>query len=460
MKQHYYYLEFKDKRLFKGEVDSDFTNFGFGFLYDNKTKLNKLEINGTFDMNIDLFDYNYRIDYENSTTVLNSKDKENLLSWSIKYNSYTKSKNFLDKCRTTFSDIFNTLDFESFYEIRRPFKTLLKKLLYNKIRLIEELFIQLENSLVQLDAILYERFKVMKGKFETYKAKLPAKVDERVDLKEIDSNIRQNIISYADSVKELLVSVVKEIQACIARCFDNTDLIEKQAFSFLFDGEKYKYISDNDELFILKNQQILKYSFSDNSIEYTTGPFSLTKSKKVTFKTGPMLYYIDIEGKSTYVSEYITTKTGFGIEIQDNFLHNHFYIGDFKDNQYNNFGIYSSQNYIYCGDYVNNSKEGNCLTQSKKDGSLYQGAITANTFQGFGQYIYPKNGIHTTYEGEFKNNMIDGKGTLVFENGDKYAGEFLENLKHGEGLYLSAENSAKLKYKGDEEIIEESVYKY
>lgn len=42
----------------------------------------------------------------------------------------------------------------------------------------------------------------------------------------------------------------------------------------------------------------------------------------------------------------------------------------------------------------------------------------------------------TSYEGEWKNNQIDGRGTITYANGDKYTGEFSNSLKNGTGIYI------------------------
>jgi len=39
------------------------------------------------------------------------------------------------------------------------------------------------------------------------------------------------------------------------------------------------------------------------------------------------------------------------------------------------------------------------------------------------------------YEGEWKNNMMDGQGKQVFKDGRSYVGEFKKDKKHGHGTY-------------------------
>jgi hypothetical protein len=46
------------------------------------------------------------------------------------------------------------------------------------------------------------------------------------------------------------------------------------------------------------------------------------------------------------------------------------------------------------------------------------------------------------YEGEWKNGKRDGKGTIIYGNGefkgDKYVGDWLNDIKNGEGIYYYA----------------------
>tara|TARA_B100000941_G_scaffold177704_1_gene127290 strand:+ start:290 stop:613 length:324 start_codon:yes stop_codon:yes gene_type:complete len=54
------------------------------------------------------------------------------------------------------------------------------------------------------------------------------------------------------------------------------------------------------------------------------------------------------------------------------------------------------------------------------------------------------NGIK--YEGEWKYGKSHGKGTATFANGDKYVGEWKNSLPNGKGTYTSANGE---KYVGE-----------
>ena len=39
------------------------------------------------------------------------------------------------------------------------------------------------------------------------------------------------------------------------------------------------------------------------------------------------------------------------------------------------------------------------------------------------------------YVGEFRNNLREGKGIYYYHNGDRYEGEFRNNLREGKGIF-------------------------
>lgn len=39
------------------------------------------------------------------------------------------------------------------------------------------------------------------------------------------------------------------------------------------------------------------------------------------------------------------------------------------------------------------------------------------------------------YPGKMTNGKLEGRGTLVYENGERYEGEFCQGMKHGKGKY-------------------------
>jgi hypothetical protein len=456
-----YFLELQNKKLFKGETNKEFNEFGFGIICNNKDSPKSFQINGTLEMAFEAFNYNFYIDYENNKSLLASKDNGNKLYWVVDYSTFTKTKNLLEKIQNSQFDFFNKIDFAMFYAMKRPVKYLVSKLLYNKIFLLDDIFVNIENKCVNMDETLNLGFQKLKRQFNEIINSFPLAVDNDTTLLNIDEEIKRLLEGYIEGNKKEILKVVKEIQNTLVEAFGKTDLISKEYFAFNIKNEKYKLISNKDEFHITKDDQTLKFNLLDNSLEYSNGPFTLIKSKTLVFNTGSILYYFDNDNKSIYNGEYITSKNGFGVElITDNINKGFYYIGGFREGFYNDIGIFSNSVYIYSGDFENSSKKGKCILQAKKDGSIYQGDIDNNVIQGRGKYVYRNSNIYKIYEGQFRDNMLEGEGKVIFENNDEFIGNFARGLKDGEGAYKNGENMARLKYKLDEELIEESKYKY
>ena len=49
------------------------------------------------------------------------------------------------------------------------------------------------------------------------------------------------------------------------------------------------------------------------------------------------------------------------------------------------------------------------------------------------------------YEGEFKDNIIYGKGSFIMKNGDVYTGNFINGLINGKGTFINKKGE---KYEG------------
>jgi len=95
----------------------------------------------------------------------------------------------------------------------------------------------------------------------------------------------------------------------------------------------------------------------------------------------------------------------------------------------------------YEGEFKNDKIEGKG-TFNDNNGYIYKGEFKDEKFEGKGQLFYQNN---IRYEGEFKNGKIEGKGKEYYENGDIYEGDFKDGLREGKGIYYY--NSGK--YRGD-----------
>lgn len=70
----------------------------------------------------------------------------------------------------------------------------------------------------------------------------------------------------------------------------------------------------------------------------------------------------------------------------------------------------------------------------------YQGSCTKGYASGNGTYTKydTDNKVIYTYKGQLKDGMEHGKGSIVWQDGDKYEGDFQDNKIHGKGVYTWA----------------------
>ena len=78
-----------------------------------------------------------------------------------------------------------------------------------------------------------------------------------------------------------------------------------------------------------------------------------------------------------------------------------------------------------------------------ENGDKYLGSIFNNKKEGRGKMIYKNGG---SYQGEWSNDLIDGKGIYNYKNGNKYDGYFFEGKRNGKGIMIYNNGS---KYDGE-----------
>ena len=98
-------------------------------------------------------------------------------------------------------------------------------------------------------------------------------------------------------------------------------------------------------------------------------------------------------------------------------------------------GAYYGESYE--GEYKNGKMHGKG-TYISNNGMKYVGEFQNGLKHGKGTLDLP-NG--TKYVGEFKNEWRHGKGTLTFDNGDKLVAEFENDVQHGQGVYTYAKGN-------------------
>jgi len=95
-------------------------------------------------------------------------------------------------------------------------------------------------------------------------------------------------------------------------------------------------------------------------------------------------------------------------------------------------GVYKdASGSTYSGEFKYDVVEGKCKAVMA-DGSTYEGEWEAGNPHGVGKSMYPKGG---TYQGDFVKGGRHGWGVMTFLNGDVYEGEWECDKIHGEGRW-------------------------
>ena len=96
----------------------------------------------------------------------------------------------------------------------------------------------------------------------------------------------------------------------------------------------------------------------------------------------------------------------------------------------------------YHGQIFGGIKEGYGICYYK-NGDKYEGTWKDNKKDGKGSFYY--NEKEEVYRGNFINDYPNGNGIYYFKNGDRYEGLFKDGKKHGEGTIFFANGG---RYKG------------
>ena len=67
-------------------------------------------------------------------------------------------------------------------------------------------------------------------------------------------------------------------------------------------------------------------------------------------------------------------------------------------------------------------------------GGFYEGDFVDGQFYGIGKYYFSETG--KVYEGEFRNNNMEGKGVMTWPDQSKYEGEFKNGKIEGKGTKI------------------------
>jgi hypothetical protein len=98
-------------------------------------------------------------------------------------------------------------------------------------------------------------------------------------------------------------------------------------------------------------------------------------------------------------------------------------------------GLHANHSQTYYGQWINNQKHGYGKLENHFNKSIYEGEFIQNKKHGYGRLTRQlKDGsMQRYYIGQWKNNRMNGYGTLYFNQSAYYEGEFIDNKKFGWG---------------------------
>ena len=146
-------------------------------------------------------------------------------------------------------------------------------------------------------------------------------------------------------------------------------------------------------------------------------------------------------GRDRYLGEYKdglphgTGKITYGTGNQNG---SKFYDGEWRNGKMHGTGTFvwvGGERYV--GTFNDGTREG-YGTYHFANGDVYEGEFQYNNRQGRGKITYAPNNPNNCnyYDGEWYEGKKDGKGTLVWVNGERYEGDWKRNNRHGNGTYF------------------------
>ena len=116
---------------------------------------------------------------------------------------------------------------------------------------------------------------------------------------------------------------------------------------------------------------------------------------------------------------------------------NSVYIGDFVNSERNGKGELTTDRFHYEGDFKDNQLNGNGIIDFNSEGYRYEGQFENNEITGKGICKWENGDI---YEGPVKNGIIEGYGKYTYSDGKIYEGEYINGIKQGRGKLIYPSN--------------------
>jgi hypothetical protein len=124
------------------------------------------------------------------------------------------------------------------------------------------------------------------------------------------------------------------------------------------------------------------------------------------------------------------------------------YEGGFKDDKYDGSGLYTRAGNTYCCTWKNGKQNGPGTMVCKydcdnevADKGIYIGDWKNGLFHGVGKMSYIGHNEYKVHDGEWKGDKFGGLGTLEFVDGRTYKGGIKNDVMDGEGTLINEDGS-------------------
>ena len=299
-------------------------------------------------------------------------------------------------------------------------------------------------SCITINSILTEKIEGEEEEEEEKDLEIKKEKDDELNLnllKSANNNIKKNlfnktsIISIKKFKRLLTLPVEKEVEK--EESDEDEDEkeenkeVEMQNEVIEYRGEVCTFIGEltNKDPLIGKGKLLL------NSGETLEGCFingKLNKHGKYIDENGNIFegYFQDgiLNGKGTIIKLKLIKDKNKSKDTLEEIK----YTGDIKNFLKEGYGEEICKEYIYEGNFHNDLKDGKGRIKYFQTGDLYEGEFKDDKINGQGTYIW-KNKCQ--YTGEFKNGEMNGEGKFTWPNGSEYEGDYVKGIREGFGTF-------------------------
>ena len=115
------------------------------------------------------------------------------------------------------------------------------------------------------------------------------------------------------------------------------------------------------------------------------------------------------------------------------FKNKSYYQGEFKDGKFHGRGklVDTFNELTITGDFKLGNAQGRCKVEYG-EGISYEGEVRQGLRNGKGTLTFGGNHAERVYKGWFVNDEMEGQGELTFKNGDTYRGKFVQSSLDGQ----------------------------